>query len=734
MCWSLMVLGLLVMTILICVLFILLLLLCRWSACILRCVEPCLADSMKIAARAAKAECNDEEDFNTANVDDFLQKHDYGFQVPAWSEAVVNFYAELPTCWCLCWCHFKGNCVDGCLTFVFLELPYLVLLELPLWFLTIALPSFVKFYLDIFFVLTIFKSLIIAFPSFSFVFPYFNLSFPNIDFDFGFFAFSMPTWVEAFFSFCATLAFPSWEGKCGSTRDMGTVFYLAAALVTASVIVTSDLLAFLLDCQSRIQILKQIHQCRLARLREGLRETKQEKAEERGIKGLWRFGFLKIEVLCLKGRLLIIKAFIELASRSSDLGLYVILWVTGLVMNHATLSLVLLIPRFVQLKDEPYDSDHWSCTLGMWFAIRFLHLGIMLWTAFYFLKVLSGRVHKDSICSLSAAMVRQKKIDISKFRRRLAAFIRLTLCQFFLPFVAAGLKQRDWQNINKAFLYDLPLGQKWTPAAFLEVMKNKWSFAPASENKGHVFSALNGFLSGKVAVLGAVVDMDEKFPSSGRQVRLRQTAAFDFRRHVVRHADDSSDSKFKSCWKILQSAILCPFGIMTNNQADATAVHSRCSLWHAQVEAVYKATCYSVGQTLLLVPFFGALWYTAIKWLSEAPAGLWLKDHSAAESSFFLERRDVKPFVTPSWWCMLAFLVVLARLGVAYFAIWGPDFSFLVEIGPVSCSIARMESCALVSTGLCSFQNWLMKQNDTSNSKRIAKKIVERVEKEEAEL
>lgn len=57
MCWSLMVLGLIV-TIPICVLFIVLLLLCRWSACILRCVEPCLADSMKDAARAAKAECN----------------------------------------------------------------------------------------------------------------------------------------------------------------------------------------------------------------------------------------------------------------------------------------------------------------------------------------------------------------------------------------------------------------------------------------------------------------------------------------------------------------------------------------------------------------------------------------------------------------------------------------------------------------------------------------------------
>ena len=203
----------------------------------------------------------------------------------------------------------------------------------------------------------------------------------------------MPTWVETFFSFCAALAFPPWEGKCGSTRDMGTVFYLAAALGTASVIVTSDLLAFLLDRQSRIQMLEKTYQVRQAKMREAMRKM----AEERGVQGLGRFGSFNIKVICLKGRLLITKVLLELASRSSDLGLYVILWVTGQVMNQATLSFALLVARFVEPKDEPYDDDNLTCTLGMWSATKVLHFGIMLLTVLYLLQVLSGKVHQQTI-------------------------------------------------------------------------------------------------------------------------------------------------------------------------------------------------------------------------------------------------------------------------------------------------------------------------------------------------
>ena len=144
-CLSLLLLGLLVVMISISILFSLLLSLSIFSAVLLDCVQTRLDDTMWIAARAAKAACDNQLDFsdlasdlvNQMKTDEFLDSvHVTSSNVPNWSEGVVNFYAELPTC--PCWCHFKGKCFLGCLSFVCFDLPYLVLVELPLWFLTIC--------------------------------------------------------------------------------------------------------------------------------------------------------------------------------------------------------------------------------------------------------------------------------------------------------------------------------------------------------------------------------------------------------------------------------------------------------------------------------------------------------------------------------------------------------------------------------------------------------------------
>lgn len=242
--------------------------------------------------------------------------------------------------------------------------------KLPVLFFTILLPSFFKFYFDILFVLTIFRTFSFTFPSFSM--PGFSV--PSFSFGFALFSFNLPTFT-----------FPRLFGKCGSTGDMGTLLILSAAVFTSSVIITSDIMVALFDRDRRGKMLT--------------RSLEDEKKEEEKQK---QMSYFSLEYICHKVKIYVVKAEAAIGGGAR----YVILWFTGIVMNEATLSFALLTPRLMAGKESDASSST-ACTWGMFVSIRILQIYIMACTVVYFYKVLSGSVHKDGFegdCAFKGSM------------------------------------------------------------------------------------------------------------------------------------------------------------------------------------------------------------------------------------------------------------------------------------------------------------------------------------------
>ena len=258
-------------------------------------------------------------------------------QVPWWTLSTLNYFLKLGPPDCCSGCDF--SLLSFCLEFLSV-------------FLTILLPSFLRFYLDFLFVLTIFRTFSFTFPDF--VLPDFSL--PDFDFEFPWFSFKLPTFT-----------IPRFYGKCGSTGDMGTVLILAASVFTSSVIITSDIMVALVDRLRRGQMLTRS----LAEKDDANKEVSNENFEK-------KLG----------------KYYVQAEARIGAGALYVILWFTGIIMNQATLSFAMLVPRLVAGKEAAEGAT--GCTWGMFVCVRILQIYIMACTVLYFFKVLSGGVHKDS--------------------------------------------------------------------------------------------------------------------------------------------------------------------------------------------------------------------------------------------------------------------------------------------------------------------------------------------------
>ena len=687
---------------------------------------------------------------------------DLRIQVPWWTLPSFDMYVKM---WRLSidrlhlpWLHLP-ECRLSCSIKAGFRLFYFGLIELFLF--QIALPSFVffiKFYLDIFFVLTIIKSFILAFPSF-------KLSdLPSFDFDFHFlyFSFRLPSLV---------LPFPTWKGSCGATRDLGTTLNLAAAVFTASAIITSDIMVALFDRLRRAQMIKKGYDDAV---------KAKEGGDTKHISWL-QWGMKKAKKAGSKGSFSTQIEFLEVST-------YFILWFTGLVMNMATLTFAELVPKLFMSKQEPYDATDMSCTLQMWVCVKIVHSWMIGCTCLYFLKVLSGTVHKDGIYILSAALTTEEMLCTDSYSgsrwegaRRLGALLWLVLGQFLAPMLPVGLRPAEaWriereaeerqrrQQAGPAVYYvstpdpelSLPpsvrlknpkapegLAGDWEEAAYEDAQEREKERETTAKERTDlaVYNGLTTVFSAKKRFENSLYGLTTTATLDG-EVIWHATSRSD--KPDLRNLDDFRLSEYtkqirrrqirqrQSGWcrftTYVVTALTSPLTIMGDWQAESSYVTERCLVWQAQLESVHKATCFEISLTLLLIPLIGAPWCKSMQWLTDTPALLLPREKHVCHFSFFwAEKSMVRHHLARSCWCSAAFVLVLLRIGILGVSIAMPEpiTTYISELAStLGVSIAEPEPifiliCALVSSALCWFQGQLLTKDNTCNSLRIAEAI-----------
>eukprot|EP00435_Cladocopium_sp_Y103_P027305 s2893_g6.t1 len=600
-------------------------------------------------------------------------------QVPWWTLSTLNYYLKLG----------PPDCCSGC-NFSMLSFCW----EFLSVFLTILLPSFLRFYLDFLFVLTIFRSFSFTFPDFSL--PDFSL--PDFDFEFPWFSFKLPTFTM-----------PRFYGKCGSTGDMGTVLILAASVFTSSVIITSDIMVALSD-----------------RLRRGQMLTRSLAEHDDANQDKMR------------------KYYVQAEAQIGTGALYVILWFTGIIMNQATLSFAMLVPRLVAGKEAADDAT--GCTWGMFFCVRFLQIYIMGCTVSYFFKVLSGSVHKDGIYILSAVLVQKQSLCSCSQLLRVFALVRLSIGQFLFPMMNVGLTSEDAGKIDEEVAErqrasaerqrasNQRLSTSLPKEEVLQLNENlSRTLTHIPDSRVGICVSLKKMFSAKQTLIETLTQMAED--KRGKTVveareqptlrnfedfRLREFTALILSRRPkkdeIKSFDDGADPDFEyraeRCCEKCTTVLTSPFTFMWDWQAKSAYVSERCCIWQSQLESVHKATCSSVALTILLIPIGGAFMCKSCQWLSEAPALLWSNVKRVCYYSFNWVHSEEGDSVAADCWCIGGFFMVLLRMGVAGIAFDNTTFWTLFQ-------------CACASAVLCLCQSWFMKKSADSNSVRIAEAILQ---------
>lgn len=569
----------------------------RWT----NAVAESMQDRIKEVGDAEKK--IDKEGSPEVDADSFIKIPNLEIQVPWWTLPSFDMYVKmgrlsiaglhlprlhLPECRLSC--SIKAGFHLFCFGLIELfRLFYFGLIDLFLF--QIALPSFVffiKFYLDTFFVLTIIKSFILAFPSFKL----FNL--PSFDFDFHFryfFSFRLPSLV---------LPFPTWKGSCGSTRDLGTTLNLAAAVFTASAIITSDIMVALFDRLRRAQMIKKGY------------DDAVKAMEDKDTKDIsWLKWGMKKAKKAAKG------------SFSAQIGViqtctYFILWVTGLVMNVATMSFAELATKLPMSKQEPWFAT--DCTSQMWIFVKILQFWMLLSTCCYFLQVLSGKVHKAGIYILSAALTTEETLCKDSYSgsrwegvRRLGALLWLVLGQFLAPMLPVGLRKADaWLlqgggTFGESEMRDLKKKMKEGLISVHclrpEVRETLNKFEKEEKKKATeverplagfstVYIGLTNMFQARERIVNCLYGLTTTATSEGKltwhvesrnQPNLKNTDDFRLDEYHQQIHQRQERGTFVTC----VTAFTSPFAIMGDWQAQSSYVTERCLVWQAQLESVY---------------------------------------------------------------------------------------------------------------------------------------------------